>query len=108
MNPVWVIVGAVVLGVTGDYFLKVASGKERALATLEFGIGAGLYILSAAGFLFAMRHMSLASIGVWYALGTVLLLAGLGIFVFKEGITGREIAGIVLAFASMGLLSRFT
>jgi multidrug transporter EmrE-like cation transporter len=108
MNPIWVIIGVVVLGVTGDYFLKMASGKERSLATVEFGVGAGLYMLSAVGFLIVMRHMSLASIGVWYALGTILLLAGLGIFVFKEELTGREMAGIALAFVSLGLLSRFS
>ncbi|HMQ92947.1 MAG TPA: hypothetical protein PKA33_08390 [Amaricoccus sp.] len=108
MNPILVITAAVVLGVSGDYFLKMASGKDRALATLEFGAGASLYMLSAIGCLYAMRHMSLASIGVWYALGTILLLAGLGIFVFKEELTSREMAGIALAFVSLGLLSRFT
>lgn len=108
MTAAFAILGIVVLGVIGDYFLKVASGKDAALASAEFGVGVAFYAVSAAGIMFVMRHMSLASIGVWYAVLTVLFLTGLGIFVFKEGITWREIAGIVLAFGALGLTGRFT
>ncbi len=65
-------------------------------------------MITAAGFLIAMRHMSLASIGVLYAVLTIVLMTALGVFVFKETLVPREIAGILMAFGAIGLMSRFT
>jgi multidrug transporter EmrE-like cation transporter len=51
--------------------------------------------------------MKLATIGVIYSLCMILLLAALGIVVFKERLTIGELAGIVMAVCSLILLSRF-
>ena len=95
------IIGATALG---DYFLKLASLKEAALRAPEFWLGASLYMATALGFLYAMRHMNLAAIGVWYAMLTILVMAALGVIVFRESLTPREIAGVVMALGAVVLM----
>lgn len=96
-----------VLGVVGDYFLKLASGKEHALKTAEFYLGFVIYASTAFGWVYVMRHLKLATVGVVYCVSMVLLLTAIGVVVFKESLTGYEIAGIVMAVASLVLLVRF-
>ena len=96
-----------VLGVVGDYFLKLASGKEHSLRAVEFYVGFILYASTAFGWVFVMRHLKLATIGVVYCVSMVLLLAVIGVVGFKESLSGYEIAGIVMAIASLFLLVRF-
>jgi small multidrug resistance pump len=93
-----------VLGVIGDYFLKLASEKQHSLKTAEFYIGFVLYAATAFGWVFVMKHLKLASIGVVYCVSMVLLLTAIGVIAFKESLSGYEIAGIVLAIASLVLL----
>jgi small multidrug resistance pump len=93
-----------VLGVIGDYFLKLASEKQHSLKTAEFYIGFVLYASTAFGWVFVMKHLKLASIGVVYCVSMVLLLTAIGVIAFKESLSGYEIAGIVLAIASLVLL----
>ena len=96
-----------VLGVVGDYFLKLASGKEHSLKAIEFYIGFAVYASTAFGWVFVMRHLKLATVGVVYCVSMVLLLAVIGVVGFKESLNGYEIAGIVMAIASLFLLVRF-
>lgn len=107
MTAQFVVVAIVFTSVLGDYFIKLASKKQASYLSFEFGLGALLYVITAAGFLVAMRHMSLASIGVLYAVLTIVLMTALGVFVFKETLVPREIAGILMAFGAIGLMSRF-
>jgi len=95
------------LGVLGDYFLKLASGKEYALKSSEFYIGFVIYGSTAFGWLYVMRHLKLATVGVVYSVSMVLLLTAIGVFRFKEALSGYEIAGIAMAVASLVLLVRF-
>lgn len=103
-----VVAGMAFLNVIGDYFLKLASLQPTAIANRYFFAGVSIYALSAFGWVFAMRHMNLAAIGVVYSLSTILLLAALGVFVFRETLTTAEAAGICLAVLSILLMSRFT
>jgi small multidrug resistance pump len=96
-----------VLGVVGDYFLKLASGKEHSLKAVEFYIGFAIYASTAFGWVFVMRHLKLATVGVVYCVSMVLLLAVIGVVGFKESLSSYEIAGIVMAIASLFLLVRF-
>ena len=98
----------VVVTALADYWLKIASEKERPLLSYEFGAGAILYTFTAFGWMMVMKHMPLASIGVFYSVLTMLMLAAMGLFVFNEPITLREVLGIALAIASLGLMSRFS
>jgi small multidrug resistance pump len=99
--------GFSVLGVVGDYLLKVASLSERPLRTTAFYVGFVVYGSTALGWLFAMRHLKLATISTLYSICIILLLTSLGVVVFHEKLNAMEIVGIVLALASLILLVRF-
>jgi len=53
-----------------------------------------------------MRTHSLAMIGVLYSASTIVLLAALGVFVFKEPFGWREVLGLSLAVASVLVMSQ--
>jgi small multidrug resistance pump len=95
------------LGVVGDYFLKVSSLSERPLRTAAFYIGFAVYGSTAFGWLFAMRHLKLATISTVYSVSIVLLLTALGVVFFNERLRATEVLGIALALASLVLLVRF-
>jgi drug/metabolite transporter (DMT)-like permease len=97
-----------VVGVVGDYFLKLASAREHSLKAAEFYIGFAVYASTAFGWVFVMKHLKLATVGVVYCVSMVLLLAAVGVFGFKESLNGYEIAGIAMAIGSLILLVRFS
>jgi drug/metabolite transporter (DMT)-like permease len=94
-------------GILGDYFLKRASGEERPLLTRAFAIGLVLYASTAFAWVYLMRYLKLATIGVVYSVCMILLLTGMGVLFFDEKLNRYEVLGIVLAVASILLLSRF-
>ena len=96
-----------VVGVLGDYFLKLASEKEDSLKTLWFYIGFALYAATAFGWVFVMKHLKLATISVLYSVSMVLLLTAVGVVFFHESLNYYEIAGLVMAIAALILLIRF-
>ena len=96
-----------VVGVVGDYFLKLASAKDESLKSPAFYIGFVLYASTAFGWVFVMKHLKLATVGVVYSISMVLLLTAIGVVVFKESLNGYEIAGLVMAVGSLLLLTRF-
>ena len=96
-----------VVGVLGDYFLKLASSREQPLRSGWFYLGFALYASTAFGWVFVMRHLKLATISVLYSVSMVLLLTAIGVVVFRESLSRYEVAGIVMAVASLVLLMRF-
>ena len=104
---VLVTVAFSVIGVVGDYFLKLASAREQPLATGWFYLGFAFYASTAFGWVFVMRHLKLGTIGVLYAVSMVLLLTAIGVVFFRESLNYSELAGIVLAVVSLVLLMRF-
>lgn len=104
-----VIVAAVMsgVGIVGDYFLKRASGQDKPLATGTFLVGLVLYASTAFAWVYVMRHLKLATIGVIYSICMILLLTGMGVWIFDESLNRYEMVGIVLAIASIALLTRF-
>jgi len=104
---VLVTVAFSVVGVVGDYFLKLASASERPLRTGWFYLGFALYASTAFGWVFVMRHLKLATISVLYSVSMVLLLTGIGVVLFRESLNYLELVGIVLAVISLTLLMRF-
>jgi small multidrug resistance pump len=103
------VVAAVVMsgvGIAGDYFLKRASERDKPLATGMFLIGLLLYASTAFAWVFVMRHLKLATIGVIYSISMVLLLAGMGVLFFGESLGRSELVGIALAIAALVLLAR--
>lgn len=95
------------VGIVGDYFLKKASGERNPLTTVTFVVGLVLYASTAFAWVYVMRHLKLATIGVIYSVSMILLLTGMGYFLFDEELNRYEIAGIGLAIASILLLGRF-
>src|SRR5947208_9553937 len=96
-----------IVGVIGDYFLKLASAKDESLKTPAFYIGFTIYASTAFGWVFVMKHLKLATVGVVYSISMVLLLTAVGVVLFGESLNYYELAGILLAVASLVLLMRF-
>ena len=85
------------LGVVGDYFLKLASGSDNPLKTTSFYVGFVLYASTAFGWVFVMKHLKLATIAVVYSVSMVLLLTAIGVLFFRESLSAYEVAGLVMA-----------
>ncbi len=96
-----------VVGVVGDYFLKLASRQDRSLYAPTFYVGFALYASTAFGWVFVMKHLKLATISVLYSVSMVLLLTATGVVIFRESLNAYEIAGLLMAIASLVLLVRF-
>lgn len=96
-----------VIGVLGDFFLKLASAREQPLRTGWFYIGFALYASTAFGWVFVMKHLKLATISVLYSVSLVLLLTAIGVVLFRESLNYFEVIGIVFAVVSLVLLMRF-
>jgi small multidrug resistance pump len=96
-----------VVGVVGDYFLKLASEADNPLRSRWFYVGFVVYASTAFGWVFVMRHLKLGTIGVVYSVSMVLLLTLIGAWRFGESLNYSEMAGIVLAVAALVLLARF-
>jgi small multidrug resistance pump len=96
-----------VLGVIGDYFLKLASDQPYPMKTLSFYVGFTVYASTAFGWVFVMRHLKLGTIGVVYSVSMIVLLTAVGVVLFRESLSLYEVAGLVMAVASVILLVRF-
>ena len=96
-----------VIGVLGDYFLKLASAREQSLRTSWFYVGFALYASTAFGWVFVMKYLKLATISVLYSVSLVLLLTAIGVVLFHESVNYFEVIGIALAVISLVLLMRF-
>jgi multidrug transporter EmrE-like cation transporter len=95
------------LGVLGDYCLKLASAHDNVLKTRVFYVGFVVYASTAFGWVYVMKHLKLATIGVVYSVSMVLLLTAIGVALFREPLGVYEVAGLVMAIASLILLVRF-
>src|SRR5258708_350165 len=96
-----------VVGVLGDYLLKLASSEKNPLRSGWFYVGFAVYASTAFGWVFVMRHLKLATIGVVYSVSMILLLTGIGSVGFREPLNAYEVAGLVMAIGSLILLMRF-
>src|SRR5262249_20933795 len=96
-----------VVGVVGDYFLKLARAKDEPLRSGWFYVGFAVYASTAFGWVFVMRHLKLATVSVVYSVSMVLLMTAMGVLVFRESLNGYEVAGLLMAVASLILLTRF-
>lgn len=97
-----------VVGVIGDYFLKLASETERPFRSVRFAIGLVVYSSTAFGWLYVMRYLKLGTISVVYSVSMILLLTAIGVLVFGEKLNRYEVLGMLLAVSSLVLLSRFS
>ncbi len=92
--PIVITIGFSVVGVLGDYLLKLASDQKNPLRSGWFYVGFAVYASTAFGWVYVMRHLKLATIGVVYSVSMILLLAGPGTLVFREPLRGQEVVGL--------------
>jgi multidrug transporter EmrE-like cation transporter len=95
------------IGVVGDYFLKLASEEEQPFKTVAFYLGFSLYAATAFGWLFVMKHLKLATISALYSVSIIVMLTAVGVLRFGERLTLPEIAGLLMAVGALVLLTRF-
>ncbi len=94
------------VGVVGDFFIKLA-GLHKTMEIKWFSVGLIIYALTAFGWFFAIKHIKLSTLGVIYAVSTVLFLVIIGVFYFKESLNAYEILGVAIGVISIVLLGRF-
>jgi drug/metabolite transporter (DMT)-like permease len=102
-----VTIGFSIVGVLGDYLLKLASAEKNPMRSGWFYLGFAVYASTAFGWVFVMRHLKLATIGVVYSISMILLLTGVGAVIFRETLNAYEAAGLLMAVGSLILLMRF-
>jgi small multidrug resistance pump len=95
------------VGVIGDFFIKLSGGGAKYIDYRYFVIGFVVYAITAFGWFFAMKNVKLATLGVFYAISTIIFLLIVGVFYFKESLNYYEIIGIIMAIVSLILLGRF-
>jgi multidrug transporter EmrE-like cation transporter len=96
------------IGVVGDYFLKLASQEDNSLRSPWFYLGFALYSATAFGWVFVMKHLKLSTIGVLYSVSMVVMLTAIGVLFFRETLNYAELAGIAMAIGAIVLLVRFS
>lgn len=106
-TPILVTIRFSVVGVVGDYLLKLASAQRNPLRSGWFYVGFAVYASTAFGWVYVMRHLKLATIGVVYSVSMILLLTAIGAAGFKESLNAYEFVGLVTAVGSLILLMRF-
>jgi drug/metabolite transporter (DMT)-like permease len=97
-----------VVAVAGDWALKHASaetGKSPYL-TPQFFLGFAAHGCAVFGWVWVMKHLKLAYIGVFYSLPIIVLLAVIGHLRFGETLRATEMLGVFLALVSLVLLAR--
>jgi multidrug transporter EmrE-like cation transporter len=105
--PLLVTVAFSIVGVAGDYLLKVASEQKAPLRSGWFYLGFAVYASTAFGWVYVMRHLKLATIGAVYSVSMILLLTGVGVAAFRQPLSAYEVVGLAMAIGSLVLLMRF-
>lgn len=100
-------IGLSLITVFADSLIKHASLQNAFSGWQALVLGAIIYGLTAFGWFFVMRKIKLSTIGVLYAVSVVIFLTLVSVFYFKEKISLQEIIGIIMAIASLVILSRF-
>jgi len=85
------------LGVIGDYFLKLAGEVDGKTNNTDLFVGTVIYGVTAFGWYYAMRYLKLESVGIVYSLTTVVLLPILGSLAFHEQIKINEFLGLLFS-----------
>ena len=105
MNTYLILLAVTGATLLGDYAIKISGMRPRGLLSIEFAAGLILYSLPAIGWFFLMRNHTLAVIGVLYSMTTIVLLVGLGVFVFKEPFGLRDAIGVGLAVLAVVIMN---
>ncbi|MEZ5590991.1 MAG: transporter [Gammaproteobacteria bacterium] len=99
------IIAIALVTVAGDFFLKRASEHNPLFTNRWFLAGVAIYALTAFGWVVAMKSIKLATIGALYSISTVILLALLGVVIFGEQLSSKELLGLVFAVLALLLIN---
>ena len=103
---VWIhmIILAIVCSV-GDALFKKASEHESPYLTWWFLVGSVIYGLCGFSWVVVLKTNKLAVAGLVFSVAWSLALIALGILMFRETLSPREIAGLALGLGAIYLLA---
>lgn len=107
LTQVLIIIGLSLIGVLGDYFLKLAGSGNSYIQWSWFLLGTVIYSSTAIGWFFVMKNIKLGTLGIVYTTTTVLALTIVGFIFFRENLNYYEVGGLILGMLSIILLARF-
>lgn len=90
----------------GDVVIKQAADQGHSALSPYVLAGIGLYAVSGLLWFVSVRHVTLASAGVTFAMVSLVALVIVGATAFDEPIHKRDWAGIACALMAMGLMMR--
>lgn len=101
------VVALSLIGVLGDYFLKLAGAGPKYIVEKWLALGLGIFTLLGFGWFIVMKHIKLSELGVIYGVTTAVALAIVGVLFFKETLGMMEVFGLIAGVVSIILLGRF-
>ncbi len=101
MSLVGAVIVSVIITIVGDYCLKLGSLQNNTYSSPWTFIGAGLYASTAFIWVYLMKKTNLTVIASLYTSTTLILLILLGLFIFKEDVTTRQLVGAGLALIAI-------
>ena len=105
--PILIIILVTSISVVGDYFIKLSGNGIKYINYPLFFIGMIIYASTAFGWFYIMKYTKLSTLGVFFALTNIVLLALMGVVFFKEHLTIYDMVGIILGIISIIILARF-
>ena len=90
--------------ILADYLIKKATISANHFTVL-MSAAVMLYAISPFGWFYVLSSYKLVSVGAIYSIMTIVMLALIGVVFFHEHLSRQEMAGLVLAFLSIYLLS---
>ncbi|MBI5410518.1 MAG: transporter [Nitrospirae bacterium] len=94
----------VVICSTGDALFKRASAPPSPFTSPDFVAGSLIYALCGVSWVIILQQWKLATAGILFSVLWSFALVGLGVLMFRESLSAREGAGLVLGIASIYLL----
>ena len=95
-----------IVTVGGDTILKHGAGKSELSGLKWLLLGMVIYALTAIGWYWIMKFTPLHVLGVIYAVSSIILLTGIGVFYFKEKINPMDYMAIFLAISALLIILR--
>ncbi len=105
--PILIIILVTGVSVVGDYFIKLSGNGSKYIQYPFFFLGMIIYASTAFGWFYIMKHTKLSTLGVFFGLTNIILLALVGVIFFKEHLNTYDIVGIIFGVISIILLARF-
>lgn len=91
----------------GDSLIKYSGNNPERYVQVSWLIGGMIvYACAAGGWFFVFKHVKLGSIGMIYALTTIVALTVFGMIFFHETYSKSEMLGMALGFIALLLLVR--